>query len=913
MTIFPGSRLGPYEIIAPLGAGGMGEVWRAKDTRLEREVAIKILPEGFAKNEQFRARFEREAKTISSLNHPNICTLHDVGEENGLHYLVMELVDGESLADRLAKGPLPLDQLIRYGGQIADALGRAHRQGIVHRDLKPGNIMITKAGAKLLDFGLARAASESQPAQGLTELPTQAKPLTAEGTILGTFQYMAPEQLEGTEADARTDIFALGTVLYEMATGKRAFDGKTKTSLIAAIVSSEPPPIASMRTMSPAMLDRIVRKCMEKDPDDRWQSAYDVASELRWIEEEQADAVRESTRSSFGWLAMALVGAVALVIGSLTTLWIDRGAGESDPTRVIHASIEPPAEGGFAFIGDYAGTPVVSPDGTKVVFTVVGKAGVSQLWVRELAYPEPRLLQGTEGAYVPFWSPDSRSVAFFNRVDLLRVDLAGGPPRALAPAPQGKGGAWSRDGVIIFSPNSQEPVFAVPANGGTVTQVTSLDPERHSTHRWPHFLSDGRRFLYFAGNHRDPFGEPSEIRVGSLEPEFESHAVVASNTEGVVADGMLLTLSGEDLVAYEFDDASESVKLPSRALGVKVLYDPTTWKAAFSAQGSMLSYVPSGGGKGFDVMWWDRSGDAISAGVPTGNYLRVDLSESGDAALFEVQYDLPNSDIWIADLERGVRSRMGTSSSDEVSPIWNADDSLIYYGSNPVENIPRADSETAGAAARGIYNIYRRRADGAGGEELIYRAEKAIDMFPWSVSPDGKWLLASMGAYLERDRRELVIIATDGSTTTEKVADEAGINDAQFSPDGRWVSFSASSTGREEIYVVPFAPPGDADASSATGRWQISYAGGRAPRWRGDGRELFYVRGDNTLIAVPIELRTDSVVAGREQELFQTPFREDSVAYDVTADGQRFLGMTLGSTSRKPFAIVSGWGSLLGR
>jgi len=612
-------------------------------------------------------------------------------------------------------------------------------------------------------------------------------------------------------------------------------------------------------------------------------------------------------------MGMGLVAAVAIIVGSLTTWWLTRGEQQSGPARVLHASIEPPAEGGFAFIGDYAGTPVVSPDGTMVVFTVVGGGGVSQLWVRDLAIPEPRLIPGTEGAYIPFWSPDSRSIAFFNRVDLLRVDLAGGTPRSLTPAPQGKGGSWNRDDVILFSPNSQEPLFTVPANGGAVTQVTTKDESRHSTHRWPHFLEDGKRFTYFAGSHRDPFGTPSEIRVGSLEQGFEDHAIVSSNAEGIVAGGMLLTLSGEDLMSYDFDDKTATVSVPGHALGVKVLYDPTTWKAAFNVKDGILAYVPAGGGGGFDVNWKDRSGATFVGGLPTGNYLRVELDPTGNVAVFEVQYDKPNSDMWVANLETGVRSRMGSSASDEVSPVFSSDGAFVYYGSNPVDSVPRLDTGQAASAARGIYNVYRRRADGAGGEELIYRAEESIDAFPWAVSPDGDWVLVAKGGYLERERRELLVVRADGSGSASSVSGlEVGFNDGQFSPDGRWIAFSSMATGREEVHVIPFNPP-TGTGKQVTGRWQISYAGGRAPRWRQDGRELYYVRGDNTLIAVPIELKDEAVVAGRAEELFQVPFREDSVAYDVTPDGQRFLAATLGSTSRKPFAIVTNWVGLRNR
>ena len=468
MPIRAGSRLGPYELLAPIGAGGMGEVWRGKDTRLDRSVAVKILPAAFAEDEERRQRFEREAKAISSLNHPHICTLFDVGHEGDLHFLVMELLEGEVLADRLQKGPLPLDQVVKLGAQVAEALSAAHKQGIVHRDLKPGNVVLTKTGAKLLDFGLARTGAGLGGPSGSTELPTEMKPLTTAGTVLGTFQYMAPEQLEGAEADARTDIFALGALLYEMATARRAFEGKSKTSLIAAILASQPPPISQVVPVMPPALDHVVTKCLEKDPDDRWQSAHDVASELRWIGEAGSQAgvpttlaLRRRSRERLAWLLAGGLGLLlALALVPATRHWRERPP-ESTPVRF---TIAPPDKTAFAPWD----LPAVSPDGKRIVFVAApAGGGRHQLWMRSLDSLAAQPLPGTEGGYLPFWSPDARAIGFFDGMALKRVDVAGGAAQT-----QGVGGGtWNQHGEILFA----GAIFVASIDGPEVQQLVTAD------------------------------------------------------------------------------------------------------------------------------------------------------------------------------------------------------------------------------------------------------------------------------------------------------------------------------------------------------------------------------------------------------------------------------------------------------
>src|SRR5262245_33314685 len=556
MTLSAGSRLGPYEIISPLGAGGMGEVYRARDTRLDRTVAIKVLPEHLSASLESRQRFEREAKTISQLSHPHICALYDFGRDGEIEYLVMEYLEGQTLADRLAKGPFSQDQTLRCGMEIADALDKAHRQGIVHRDLKPGNAMLTRSGVKLLDFGLAKAMEPGTTA-GLTALPTRAV-LTQEGTILGTTQYMSPEQLEGKTADARTDIFALGATLYEMATGKKAFTGSTQASLISAILRDDPPPISQVQPLSPPALDRVVRTCLAKDPEDRWQSAADIKRELQWIAEgsaagvaAQASVSTPRSRERLAWTAFALATAAALIMGFL---FLRR---EPERDLVFQSSILAPEQAQFAFQGS---PPAVSPDGRRIAFAAGPPNALRRLWVRSFEASVAQPLPGTEGGSCPFWSPDSRFLGFFADGKLKKMDVIGGTPQILADAPGGHGGTWSREGVILFS--TYGPLHRVPESGGAAAPVTRLDEGVGGLgHYWPVFLPDGRHFLYQrylgpTGNHQDsPFG----LYLGSLDSKDEkelgrlrANAAYTPASDGSSV-GHLLYLQGRALVARPFD------------------------------------------------------------------------------------------------------------------------------------------------------------------------------------------------------------------------------------------------------------------------------------------------------------------------------------------------------------------------
>src|SRR5208282_5999725 len=515
MVLTPGTKLGPYEIRSALGAGGMGEVYSALDTRLDRRVAIKVLAGHLSSSPELKQRLEREARAISALNHPSICQLYDIGSQDGIDFLVMEFLEGETLADRLRKGALPMGELLKIGIAISDALAVAHRQGIIHRDLKPGNIMLTRGGAKLMDFGLAKplglqaAAPGSGTAPSFTAAPTMSgasplSPLTAAGSIVGTIQYMSPEQIEGREADARSDIIAFGAVLYEMATGNRPFLGKSQISMASSILEKDPEPISALKPESPRAVEHVVSCCLHKNPEERFQTAQDIKLELQWIASGGSAVASAPSpaapppslrRERLGW-AIALVAAVVIGLAGGTFL-----LHPTRPSRALHTTLNPPEKNIFNLAGDAAGPPVLSPDGASLAFTATGSDGKSLLFVRPMDSAEARLLPGTEGAIFPFWSPDSRSLGFFANGKLKTIEVNGGAPQAVCDAQLGRGGAWGENGVIVFSASPTSPVMRVSAGGGAPAPLTTIDAAQHTSHRWPFFLPDGRHFLYLALSH----------------------------------------------------------------------------------------------------------------------------------------------------------------------------------------------------------------------------------------------------------------------------------------------------------------------------------------------------------------------------------------------------------------------------
>jgi len=886
MTLAQGIRLGPYEILASVGAGGMGEVYKARDTRLDRTVAVKVLPSHLSDNPEVRQRFDREARTISSLSHPHICALHDVGHQDGIDYLVMEFLEGETLTDRLSRGALPPEQVLRYGIEIADALDKAHRQGIVHRDLKPGNIMLTKSGVKLVDFGLAKLAAVSPASSSVSILQTQAgMNLTQEGTILGTFQYMAPEQLEGKEADARSDIFAFGAVLYEMATGQKAFSGKSQASLIASILSAEPPAISAVQPMTPPALDRVVKTCLAKDPDDRWQTAHDVMLQLKWIAEGGSQAgvpaplvLRRKSRERLAWGVAAVL---ALATAALAAVLLARPRAVP---RLVRSSLLPPEKTTYHFVSDGAGPPALSPDGLQVAFTVRDSSGRTSLWVRSLDSPAARELAGTEGAMYPFWSPDGRHLGFFAGGKLRKIEAAGGPALALCDAADARGGTWNRDGVILFEPHFREPLFRVSANGGKAAAVTKFDESRReTTHRFPLFLPDGKHFLYEAASHT--VGTDSELHAiyfGSLDGAPPKH-VVNARSRPAYAARHLLFVRQKTLMAQPFDPGSGKVSGEAFPIVGNVQEDPGFYTAVFTvSDNGVLAYQQSGGSVDqFQLTWFDRGGKKLEELRAKGNLWAPRLSHDGRRVVFTIG---DPGDLWLEDLSRHVATRITFDPADDNNPIWSPDDSRIYFLS----------------MRSGGGDIYRKPSSGTGSDELAFSS--ASVKAPGSLSPDGRYLLFSALNPKTKWDLELLSLPERKVTTFLKTDFDEDLGD--FSPDGRWIAYASNESGRYEVYVQPFPGPG--------GKWQISTSGGSMPVWRRDGKELFYLAADRRLMAVPV-VTGEAFETGTPVALFEARLKDDPDRhYDVSADGQRFLLTTpLGDDSTPPITLVQNWTVLL--
>jgi serine/threonine protein kinase len=914
-----GTRLGPYEIQSAIGAGGMGEVYRARDTRLDRLVAIKVLPSHFADDPDLRQRFEREARAVSSLNHPNICTLYDVGNQDGIDYLVLEYLEGETLADRLAHGSglktqgvastaravagqleakasgqklsaLPIETALHIAVQICDALDIAHRQGIVHRDLKPANVMLTKSGGsrhgsrpvKVLDFGLAKfKASETSMASG--SMVTMPGPgLTGQGMILGTLQYMAPEQIEGREADARADLFALGAILYEMVTGRKAFEAKSQASLVAAILEHEPPPMATLQPVTPAPLERVVRKCLAKDPDARWQSARDLGDELRWMAESGSGvgaahaqaASPPGKRSRVAWV-VAAVAVIVAIAASVPAVRYLRSAPEGAPEMRLQV-VTPRSPSPLQF--------ALSPDGRYLVFVAATEGTRTELWLRPLSAQAAQHLPGTEGGSYPFWSADSRSLGFFADGILKRLDLAGGAVQTLTNAPQGRGGAWNRNGVILFTPNANASLFRVSATGGEATPLTRV--EGATSHRFPQFLPDGRHFLYFIQGGPETLG----VYLASLD-DVKGRRLVATDTNGLLEPpDRLLFLRQGTLFSQRFDMAAGSLVGDPTVVAEQLAYDSAFNIAAMSASSAGVIAYRAGSAGGQQLVWLERGGkqsDLIRLGEsaaqncpelsPDGRRIALDRTVNG------------NRDIWILEPARNVETRFTFDSAADATPIWSPDASRVVFRS----------------VRSGTWDLYQKPASGAGSEERILATQHYKVPADWSS--DGRFLLYATqdpttnldlwAMPLEGDRKPFPVVKT--------IFEE---REGQFSPDARWVAYASNESGQFQIYAQSFP-------DAAGGKWQVSTTGGVQPRWRRDGKELFYLAPDGTLMAVPMvpPAAGRSVEAGSPVKLFSTSINAGQGGmlrqqYAVSSDGQRFLINAVPEAAAvAPITIVLNW------
>jgi len=865
MSLTSGTKLGPYEIQSLLGVGGMGEVYRARDARLDRTVAVKILTQGVADIPEVRQRFEREARAVSSLNHPHICALYDVGHHEGIDYLVMEFIEGETLAARIEKGPMPMADLLRYASQIADALDKAHRKGIVHRDLKPGNVMLTKSGVKLLDFGLAKGGEILQG--DIASSPTVSRALTTRGTIVGTIQYMSPEQLEGKEVDARSDIFSFGAVLYEMATGKKAFEATSQASLIASILKEEPRPMRELQPTMPLLLERAVKTCLAKDPDERPQNAHDLKLEIDWIQESSAileigklggERAQARSKGPVIFLAASLSAlAAATVLAFL--YW---------PQKSRVDRLEFPLA-----IQEDVGHLALSPDGCMLAFVTHNESsGANMLSVQRIGSSGVSVLPGTEGASYPFWSPDDTFVAFFADGKLKKIAVSGGVPQVLASASFGRGGSWGRRGVIVYSPQAGGWLWKVNADGSNPAPLTDkiFVATKEFSHRWPLFLPDGEHFLFVVASLTNS-GDDA-IYVSSLAAGGKA-LVVHSHANPGYANGYLFYVDEKrSLRAARFDVSRGTTSGELQTVADRVGYQPAVQWAAFAvAENGNVVYNPTVGAGLSVLTWYDRAGKELGHLGDVGLIANPTLSPDNSRVAVDVSDAKANDvNIWLSDLKHGTSSRFTFDPAEDNSAVWSRDGTWIAHRSTQATATQIHIKQTQGLQpAKSIFAF-----DGA-------RATDDIAPNSWSL--DGEDLLCTWQP-TEGGLHLALVLVSDAKLSPFHLTNFDETN-GQISPDGKWVAYTSNETGDWEIYVTTFP--------TAVGERQVSRGGGTEPRWRGDGKEIFYIGAGNTFMAVPVSVE-GAFSAGNPTPLFRAWLRShvsstDSFSYDVTKDGQRFL------------------------
>ena len=877
----------------------MGEVYRAKDTRLDRTVAIKVLPAHLSSDPELKQRMEREAKAISALQHANICTLYDIGTQDGTNFLVMEYLEGQTLADHLSKGALPLDQILKIGIEIAQALDKAHQQGIIHRDLKPANIMLTKAGAKLMDFGLAKPEvsiaakaagpfTPSTPTINLATLTAATSPLTQKGSIVGTFQYMAPEVLQGVEADARSDLFSFGCVLYEMVTGRRAFEGKSQLSVFSAILEKDPDPISASHPLTPPALERVIRACLAKDPADRLQSAHDVAMDLRWIVDAgAAESGKPSSFSKFSLSKSWLAALAALLIGfvALAAFAGYRWAKSSEEQVAVHAEIPPPDKSALDTTGDAGGMPVLSPQGDKIAFSA--HSGESKmLWVRPLSSDSPQALQGTSGAAHPFWSPDGRYIGFFANGKLAKIAASGGPITVIADAPNSRGGSWSANDVIVFSADFQNALVKVSAQGGPVTPATVMDKTKHDTHRWPWFLPDGKHFIFFATNHTGGDPKQNGIYFASVD-NTETHLVIATDSAAQYGSGYLLYRANTTLVAQPFDPRSGKLSGSATAVVNSVRDDVGVWRSIFSVSQNGLMIYQAGSTTSAKSLFvrFDRSGKALAEydpHEPTVVDVRdVRLSPDNKKLAFASELG-----IWTLDLERKSKTRITFDQQVVQEPAWSPDGKSLVF----------SELVTSGG---GNVEIRSKAADGSGSEKTLFPEQNNYHFPGWS--PDGKYL-----TYLWGDGEKMVSLWARPSTgegkpvaVVQPPSPQSNLFSYRISPNGQWVAYVSDESGQFEVYITSF-PEGK-------GKWKVSSGGGAYPVWSGDDKELFFVSLSDDFLVCPLVWKGAEIEVGTPQRLFHAALPGVGVPFDVFSNGKYLLVNHSEEQAQVPLQLVTNW------
>jgi len=864
----------------------MGEVYRARDTRLGRDVAVKVLPASFSADSDRLRRFEQEACAAGALNHPNILSIYDVGTHDGSPYVVSELLEGETLRQRISGAALAQRRAIDYALGIAHGLAAAHEKGIVHRDLKPENVFITKDGrVKILDFGLAKL-TQADGNLGQTEIPTR-RVETDPGIVMGTVGYMSPEQVRGKPVDHRSDIFSFGAILYEMLSGRRAFHGESTADTMSAILKEDPPDLSDTnQNISPA-LERLVNHCLEKNPEERFHSARDLGFALEALSGSTASAQTVTlpahaprwikTRELIAWASAALF---VLTTVALSVLYLRRTPVE---VHAVRSFILPPEKSSFDLGGRSGATFTVSPDGRRLAFVAPTAEGRNLLWVRSLDALSAQALAGTEGAGSPFWSPDSRFLGFFEQGKLKRIDTGGGPPLTLCDAPQGRGGTWNRDDVIVFSPSISSGLHRVSASGGASSPVTKLDEARGEvSHRWPTFLPDGKHFLYLGGTFG--IGEGTAIYVASLESK-ESKLVLRANSNAEYAEGYLLYQRETTLMAQPFDVKRLETVGEAFPLAEQVQQGVGNVTAGFFSvsENGILAYLAGNETGSSQLTWFDRSGKQLGVLGDQAVYSSVRLSPDGKRATVNVidpQSGRP--DIWLYEVARNRRTRFTFDPAQERLVAWSPDGSSIAFSSN----------------RKGHFDIYQKASSGAGNEELLL--ESNFDKQPTSWSRDGRFLL--YWTIDPKTQADIWILPLSGDRTPFPFLNtEFNEGNGQFSPDGRWIAYFSTESGRVELYVAPFPAPG--------GKRQISTSGAAVPaRWQGDGKEIFYLAPDNKLMSAEVNGQGATLEVGAVRALFEVRRGGPGSVYDVTADGQRFLVNTaVEQKESSPIILVINW------